>query len=180
MLKFMPQKKSIKIQARRKKPLHTKAVVRRAAKIKTQVMETPEELAFPKNEETKYYEAMGRRKTSVARVRMWTRGEKEFIVNDKPYTSYFPTPETQQMADAALRKMKCQDKFRVVVKVGGGGLHGQAQAIRHGISRALVFFNPDFKKRLRRSGYLTRDPRMRERKKFGLKRARRAPQWAKR
>jgi len=66
------------------------------------------------------------------------------------------------------------------VKVKGGGFHAQAEAVRHGIARALVIFNPDFRKRLKRAGFLTRDPRMRERKKFGLKRARRAPQWAKR
>jgi len=76
--------------------------------------------------------------------------------------------------------MGCDDKFRVSVVVKGGGINSQAEASRHGISRALVVFNPEFKKRLRRAGYLTRDPRQRERKKFGLKRARRAPQWKKR
>jgi len=76
--------------------------------------------------------------------------------------------------------MQCLDKFRVSVIVRGGGLQGQAEAIRHGIARALVLFSPDFRKRLKKAGYLKRDPRMRERKKFGLKRARRAPQWQKR
>lgn len=128
----------------------------------------------------KYYEAVGRRKTAVARVRMWTRGEREIMVNDKPYTRYFSIPDLQQVADAALRRMKCQDKFRVMALVRGGGISAQAEAVRHGISRALVLFNADFRKRLKKAGYLTRDPRMRERKKFGLKRARRAPQWKKR
>jgi small subunit ribosomal protein S9 len=86
----------------------------------------------------------------------------------------------QQIANGALRKMKCLDKFRVICRVRGGGLHSQAEAIRLGTARALVLFNSEFRKRLRRSGYLTRDPRMKERKKFGLKRARRAPQWQKR
>jgi small subunit ribosomal protein S9 len=103
-----------------------------------------------------------------------------FLVNEKPYNIYFPTFELQQIALASLEKMKCLDKFRVLVKVKGGGFHSQAEAVRHGIARALVKFNPDFKKRLKRAGYLTRDSRMRERKKFGLKRARRAPQWQKR
>lgn len=132
----------------------------------------------PKKE--RYLEAIGRRKTSVARVRLFTRGEKIFLVNDKPYNVYFPTIELQQIARASFDKMRCFDKFRILVKVKGGGLHSQAEAIRHGTARALVKFNPDFRKRLKKAGYLIRDPRMRERKKFGLKRARRAPQWQKR
>lgn len=123
---------------------------------------------------------IGRRKTAIARVRLFTRGERAFLVNEKPCDAYFPTLELQQISLAALEKMKCLDGFRVLAKVKGGGLHAQAEAIRHGISRALVKFNIDFQKRLRKVGYLTRDSRMRERKKFGLKRARRAPQWAKR
>lgn len=129
---------------------------------------------------SRYFEAVGRRKTAVARVRLWTRGEKEFLVNEKPYQNYFPILELQQIATDSLRKMKCLDRFRILAKVKGSGLHSQAEAIRHGTARALVLFNSDFKKRLRKVGYLTRDARMRERKKFGLKRARRAPQWQKR
>jgi small subunit ribosomal protein S9 len=128
----------------------------------------------------RYYEAIGRRKTAVARVRFYTRGEKQFLVNNKPYQEYFSHPEYQEIAVASLNKMKCLDKFRILVKVSGGGPHAQAEAIRHGTARVLVNFNPNFRKRLRKAGYITRDPRMRERKKFGLKRARRAPQWAKR
>lgn len=128
----------------------------------------------------RYFEAIGRRKTSIARVRLFTRGEKLFLVNEKPYDVYFPILELQQIAQAALEKMKCLDRFRILVKVRGGGFHSQAEAVRHGTARVLVLFNPDFRKRLKRAGFLTRDPRMRERKKFGLKRARRAPQWQKR
>jgi len=127
-----------------------------------------------------FYEAVGRRKTATARVRLFTKGEKNFFINGKPYQVYFPTLELQQIVKAALEKMNCLDKFGISVKVRGGGLHAQAEAIRHAISRALVLFNPDFAKRLKKAGYLTRDARMRERKKFGLKRARRAPQWQKR
>ena len=128
----------------------------------------------------RYFEAVGRRKTAVARVRLFTRGEKQFLVNGKPYQEYFPLNEDQQTVTASMRKMKCLDKFKVTVMVSGGGRSAQAEAVRHGTARVLVDFNANFKKRLRKVGYLTRDPRMRERKKFGLKRARKAPQWAKR
>jgi small subunit ribosomal protein S9 len=128
----------------------------------------------------RYYEAVGRRKTAVARVRLYTKGDKEFIVNEKPYQKYFQTIEDQESAVSSMKKMKCLDKFRITVKVQGGGHRAQAEAIRHGTARVLVDFNNNFRKRLRKAGFLTRDPRMRERKKFGLKRARRAPQWAKR
>ena len=140
----------------------------------------------------KYYEAEGRRKTAVARIRLFTsktNTQKEdlehpevqaFLVNKKPLEQYFSISELQQIARSSLEKMKCLDKFRVSAQVQGGGLKAQAEAVRHGIARALVLFNPDFRKRLKTAGFLTRDPRMRERKKFGLKRARRAPQWQKR
>jgi len=128
----------------------------------------------------RYFTAIGRRKTAVARVRLFTKGEKQFLVNNKPYQEYFNLVEDQQKTIASMVKMKCLDKFRVVVIVKGGGRSAQAEAIRHGTARVLVDFNNNFKKRLRKVGYLTRDPRMRERKKFGLKRARKAPQWAKR
>ena len=128
----------------------------------------------------RYFEAVGRRKTAVARVRLFTRGEKQFLVNGKPYGEYFPLFADQQTVTASMRKMKCLDQFKVMVVVRGGGRNAQAEAVRHGTARVLVDFNNNFKKRLRKVGYLTRDPRMRERKKFGLKRARKAPQWAKR
>ena len=128
----------------------------------------------------KYYEAVGRRKTSIARVRLFSKGEKLFLVNAKPIEKYFPTFELQEIAKAPLEKMKCLDKFRISARIKGGGLVSQAEAIRHAISRSLVLFNPDFRKKLKKAGFLKRDPRMKERKKFGLKRARKAPQWAKR
>ena len=128
----------------------------------------------------KYYQAIGRRKTAVARIRMFTRGDKVFMVNGMPYTEYFKLSADQQTATASMNKMKCLDKFKVTVSVKGGGVKAQAEAIRHGTARVLVDFNANFRKRLRKAGFLTRDPRMRERKKFGLKRARKSPQWAKR
>jgi small subunit ribosomal protein S9 len=128
----------------------------------------------------RYFEATGRRKTAVARVRLYTKGDKEFLVNNKPFAKYFTLTDDQETATSSMKKMKCLDKFRVTVIVKGGGHSAQAEAVRHGIARVLVDFNSNFRKRLRKAGFLTRDPRMRERKKFGLKRARKAPQWAKR
>lgn len=129
---------------------------------------------------SRYYEAVGRRKRAVARVRLFTRGDKEFLINGMLFSRYFPTKELQDTADGALRKMKVTDKFRVTVRVKGGGINGQAEAARHGTARALVIFNADFRKRLKRAGFLRRDPREKERRKFGLKKARRASQWHKR
>ncbi len=127
----------------------------------------------------RYFEAVGRRKTAIARVRLFTRSGP-FAVNDKPYGDYFPTPDLQKIAEDALKKMKLWERFRISARVSGGGIHAQAEAVRHGLARCLIIFNPDFRKRMKRAGFLTRDPRMKERKKFGLKKARRAPQWAKR
>jgi len=133
-----------------------------------------------KNLGDKYFEATGRRKTAVARVRMYTKGANGMEVNGMDFTKYFPTKSLQGTALASLDKMKSLERFRITAVVSGGGVNAQAEAVRHGIARALVVFNPDYRKRLRKAGYLTRDPRMKERKKFGLKRARRAPQWSKR
>ena len=130
--------------------------------------------------EVRYLEAVGRRKTATARVRLFTQGKKEIIVNEKPFQEYFPIFSLQKKIQAPLEVLKCLDKFGFSIVVKGGGLSAQAEACRHGIARALVLLNPLFKKPLKKAGFLTRDPRMRERKKPGLKRARRAPQWSKR
>jgi len=133
-----------------------------------------------KNGILEYYEGVGRRKTSVARVRIYPKGKERdsFLVNERNYQDYFPTLELREIIFSPFKKLKV--RFPVTVKVRGGGIHSQAEAVRLGLSRALTLFNPDFRPILRKAGYLTRDPRMRERKKFGLKRARRAPQWQKR
>ena len=128
----------------------------------------------------RYWEAVGRRKTAVARVRLFTRGEKGVLVNGRPLGAYFTYPRYAKTAVEAFETMNIADRFRVTTRVVGGGPHAQAEAIRHGSARALVLFNPEYRKRLKRSGFLTRDPRMKERKKPGLKGARKAPQWAKR
>ena len=133
----------------------------------------------------RYFEAVGSRKTSSARVRLFTaRPLDEQIgrieVNGKPYAEYFPTSDLRQVVEGSLNKLKSLNRFEVSVRVSGGGIKSQAEAIRHGIARTLVLFNADFRKKLKRAGYLKRDPRKKERKKYGLKKARRAPQWAKR
>jgi len=133
-----------------------------------------------KRKKEKYFEAVGRRKTATSGVRIFTQGKKEILVNEKPYEKYFSLPFLQRIIEEPLKEINCLGKFRISVKVKGGGLSAQAGAIRLGIARALVKLNPYFKKRLRKAGFLTRDARIRERKKPGLKRARRAPQWSKR
>lgn len=170
-------KKSKKIPQKRKKSTEKKRLKKEKIK-KTEKKAKP--LVLKKEGPERYWEAVGRRKTAVARVRIFTKGEKEFLVNKKPYKEYFPTLDLWQTTLSPLQKMNTSDRFRILTKVKGGGYHAQAQAVRHAIARALVKFNPNFQKRLRKAGYLTRDPRMRERKKPGLKRARRAPQWKKR
>ncbi len=128
-----------------------------------------------------YLYAVGRRKTSTARVRLYTKDNKgEIIVNEKDYKLYFPFFEYQQIVEAPFKKLNFLGKYRVTVKVTGGGKRGQAEAVRHGIGRVLLKMDESLKKTLRGEGYLTRDSRKKERKKPGLKRARRAPQWAKR
>lgn len=133
----------------------------------------------------KYFEAVGRRKTATARVRLFTtrpfEGEEgKIIINGKTYKLYFPLMELQQTVEASLTKLKSLNRFEVEAKVMGGGIRAQAEAIRHGLARVLVKFNADFRKKLKRAGYIKRDPRMKKRKKYGLKKARKAPQWAKR
>ncbi|MBM4177267.1 30S ribosomal protein S9, partial [Candidatus Gribaldobacteria bacterium] len=114
------------------------------------------------------------------RVRLFTQGKKGIEINHKNFSDYFPSQEEQKIVFSPLEKLKCPQKFGFVVFVKGGGKTAQAEAIRHGIARAFVLLNPLFKKRLKKFGYLTRDSRMVERKKPGLKKARRAPQWSKR
>ena len=133
-----------------------------------------------KTQDSKYIESVGRSKTSSARVRLFNKGDAEIIVNGKKMEEYFPTVELRKVIEEPLKKMKSLDKFMITVKISGGGIHSQAEALRHGIARALTQFNTDFRKRLKKAGMLTRDPRMKERRKFGLKKARKSPQWSKR
>ena len=131
---------------------------------------------------SRYFSGVGRRKTSVARVRIVESKEKSvpFLVNGKEIKLYFSLPNLQETAASPLGVAGGAVGFSVSVKASGGGIRGQAEAIRLGLSRALVSFSEEFKKPLRALGYLTRDDRIVERKKPGLKKARRAPQWKKR
>ncbi len=128
-----------------------------------------------------YYYGMGRRKTAVARVRLFPNGDGSVTVNGKNGRIYFGQREalTSQMV-APLRLLEIADQYTMTVRVVGGGTSGQAGAIRHAVARAMLRINPEWKQSLRKAGYLTRDPRMKERKKPGLKRARKAPQYTKR
>jgi small subunit ribosomal protein S9 len=123
--------------------------------------------------------AVGRRKTASARVRL-ELGKGEITINDRPFTKYFPLALYQQKVKAPLEKIGKESDFIISVKVVGGGLSSQADAVRHGIARALVKWNEDFRAIFKAEGFLTRDPRAKERKKFGKRRARRGHQWRKR
>ncbi|MEZ0537964.1 30S ribosomal protein S9 [Caldicellulosiruptoraceae bacterium PP1] len=128
--------------------------------------------------QVKYY-ATGKRKTSVAKV--WiTPGKGKITVNDKEMEAYFPLETLKIIVKQPLTLTNTLGKFDVIAKVKGGGFTGQAGAVRHGIARALVIADPTLRPVLKKAGYLTRDPRMVERKKYGLKKARRAPQFSKR
>lgn len=127
----------------------------------------------------RYYEGLGSRKTALARVRLFTT-KGNVLVNEKSYKDYFKMSKLQDTAVSPLVTMNAIDAMSASIHVSGGGISAQADAIRHGLARALVAFNEDFRKRLRAVGFLTRDSRAVERKKPGLKKARKSPQWAKR
>ncbi len=128
----------------------------------------------------KYIEAVGRRKTSTARVRMTEASKASFVVNDKEIEKYFMTADLKNTVEEPFTKVKLDSKYDITVRVSGGGIHSQAEAVRHGISRILVEMDLENRPKLKKSGFLKRDPRMKERRKFGLKKARKAPQWSKR
>lgn len=125
-----------------------------------------------------YIESRGARKTAVARVRLIK--EAGFTVNGMSYKDYFKLYKHRAAVEAPLSLVELDKKIGFSARVIGGGLTGQAEAIRHGLARVLVNYNNEFRKKLKQAGFLTRDPRMVERKKYGLKKARRAPQWSKR
>ncbi|MBI5140450.1 MAG: 30S ribosomal protein S9 [Candidatus Vogelbacteria bacterium] len=130
----------------------------------------------------KYFEAVGRRKTSTARVRLYPdEGNKNVItVNGKDFKIYFPTAELRHRINQVLDNSEIKSKFTASVLLSGGGIHSQADALRLGIARALIAHDAELRKPLKKEGFLKRDPRAKERRKFGLKKARKAPQWSKR
>ncbi len=126
-----------------------------------------------------YYYGTGRRKSSVARVRLY-EGSGTITINGRDIDDYFGLETLKLIVRQPLDLTETLGKFNIICNVRGGGVTGQAGAIRHGVSRALLLFSPDFRSALKKAGFLTRDPRMKERKKYGLKAARRAPQFSKR
>jgi small subunit ribosomal protein S9 len=128
----------------------------------------------------KYIETVGRRKTSIARVRLTPGAKTSFLINDKSVDDYFKVAEQRAIVMDAISTSKLDQKFNITIMVKGGGVNSQAEAIRHAIARALITFDMTLRKDLKKAGYLKRDPRAKERRKFGLKKARKAPQWSKR
>ncbi|WKZ24437.1 MAG: 30S ribosomal protein S9 [Patescibacteria group bacterium] len=128
----------------------------------------------------KYLEALGKRKTSGARVRLYQGGKGVIIINDKSLQEYFPVAIDQTVIVQPLKAAAMDQSLDITVKVRGGGKHGQAEAVRHGIAMGLLALDKDLRAILKSNGWLTRDARKKERKKPGLRKARRAPQWSKR
>lgn len=128
----------------------------------------------------KYTEAVGRRKTAIARVRISPASKQSFAINERELSDFFPTTEMQTIAREALEKSGSENHYAVSAKVQGGGIHAQAESVRHGIARALSIHEPKLRDTVKKLGFLKRDSRAVERKKFGLKKARKAPTWSKR
>jgi len=129
---------------------------------------------------TPYFYGTGRRKSSVARVRVYANGTGKITINDRDIDDFFGLETLKLITRQPLVLTGNEQKFDIVCRVAGGGVTGQAGAIRHGLSRALLQFDENLRPALKKAGFLTRDPRMKERKKYGLKAARRAPQFSKR
>jgi small subunit ribosomal protein S9 len=158
-----------------KKPAAKKAATKKApAKKATATEEAPKLVGGS------YIYMLGRRKTAIAKVFLIKNGKGTITVNGKPMEEYFTTFESRDMVISPIKTAGLEGAVDVSAQAQGGGLLGQAEAVRLGISRALCELNPTYRKTLKKLGYLMRDPRAKERKKFGLKKARRAPQWSKR
>ena len=145
----------------------------------------PEEKESTKDEKNlmqrkgRYFYANGKRKTSIARVRLYENGKGEIVVNNRPAEEYFFGTLIGNIK-APLKLANALKLFDITAQVVGGGVSSQADAIRHGIAKALLEYDPELRQAMKKAGFLTRDSRVKERKKYGLHRARRAPQWAKR
>ncbi|MEE1186048.1 MAG: 30S ribosomal protein S9 [Acutalibacteraceae bacterium] len=131
-------------------------------------------------ESSPYFYGTGRRKSSVARVRVYANGTGKITINNRDIDDYFGLETLKLIVRQPLALCELEGKVDIVCTVAGGGVTGQAGAIRHGLSRALLLYNEELRSTLKKAGFLTRDPRMKERKKYGLKGARRAPQFSKR
>lgn len=127
-----------------------------------------------------YIRAVGRRKTATAVVKLQKASKNSYTINGKDLVTYFPTADLRKIVTSAFETATPSEKFEVLVTTKGGGIHSQAEAVRHGITRALVIFDGELRTTLKKAKMLKRDPRQKERRKFGLKKARKAPQWSKR
>jgi len=169
-----PKKKAVK------KPVHKPVVKEEEVSV---VQEAP-----VANGKEKYFQAIGRRKESIAQVRLYTKKSTDIaeeekalvVVNGMDYRKYFSDTNLWNIVESPLRKLKSLNRFKATVVVHGGGSRGQADAIKHGIARALVEFDLNFRKKLKKSGFLTRDSRIKERRKYGHKKARKMGQFSKR
>ncbi len=134
------------------------------------------------DDQRQYFYGLGRRKSAVARVRLYAAQEEQgsVVINGRPAREYLGRDSLMQHVLKPLQQVELEGRFDVVAKVLGGGMSGQAGAVRHGIARALLVVDPEHRRPLRQAGLLTRDSRVKERKKYGLKRARKAPQYTKR
>lgn len=137
-------------------------------------------MAEKKSTTKKYFRAIGRRKTATAVVRIQKASKTSYTINGKDFTEYFTTPELRKIVTGAFEVTNPLEKFEIIVTTKGGGTHAQAEAVRHGIGRALVLYDNELRGLLKKAKMLKRDPRKVERKKFGLKKARKSPQWSKR
>lgn len=179
-------KKTVAKKEETKKSISTKTSVIKKD-VKSGVTKT---LAVDKKNETKreakgsfigkYIQSIGRRKTAVAQIRMYEKGNGDFVVNGISGSDYFKKEDNFNIVLQPLKVVSKIKDFDFSIIVKGGGILGQLDAIRHGIARALIKYDPEFKVILKVNGYMTRDPRKKERKKPGLKKARKAPQWSKR
>lgn len=165
-----------------KKPAEKKVAAPKKAAVKkvASKKEDGEEKVIELDSKKGYLPSVGRRKRAIARVRLIKNGTGKIVINGKAYDQYFTVFDLRKQITEPLTIVGQADAVDVSVKVLGGGMRGQAEAIRQGISRSLIQLNPTFRKSLKKLGYLKRDPRKKERKKPGLKKARRAPQWSKR
>lgn len=176
-----PAKESKAVKAKEEKIVPKAAKVVKETPVKAEKIEKVEKTA--KNITQKYFSAIGRRKTSVAQVRLFENenaADGDLIVNEKKLKEYFPVALQQNNVLAPLKAVGMHGKFSMTVIVRGGGTTGQVEAVRLGVSRALVEFDEKLKKSLKGLGFMTRDSRKVERKKAGLKKARKSPQWSKR
>jgi small subunit ribosomal protein S9 len=176
-------------KTRKKNPVKkaTTKIVKKVEKIPKQaaVEKDKAPIIDTKKRKEKYFQGLGRRKTSVAQVRMFETAGKipeqnDIVINGRKFAEYFTVPEIRDIVVAPFQALDLGGKMRVDARIRGGGVHGQADALRLAISRAIRAYDENFTKALRDLGYLTRDARKVERKKAGLKKARRAPQWKKR